>query len=284
MPEALAQALRARGEYHTPPVAGRPRWPTLRFYPRMLAQLAGSGLLTLRHRERLSYATYQPYAERICHAVEAVGGQLHVTGFSAVLSAPNPVIFVCNHMSSLETFVLPAVLWPFRPTTFVLKESLLKYPLFGTALKALEPITVTRRDARADLKAVYEQGAERLGRGISLVIFPQSTRTDRLDPEKFNSIAVKLARRTNTPVLPVAAQTDFWGNGRWLKDFGPVRPERPVRLEFGPAFAVTQDKEAQQQLLAFIGERLDRWRVADAAAGVAPTAGESAGGAAEGKA
>ena len=94
--------------------------------------------------------------------------------------------------------------------TFVIKESLKRYPLFKHVMLARKPIVVTRTDPRADLQTVLEQGKDCIERGLSVIIFPQTTRTVDFQRKRFNSIAVKLARRANVPVVPIALRTDGW--------------------------------------------------------------------------
>ena len=43
---------------------------------------------------------------------------------------PAPVVFIGNHMSTLETMVLPGLIAPHREVTFVVKESLVKPSAF----------------------------------------------------------------------------------------------------------------------------------------------------------
>ncbi len=59
--------------------------------------------------------------------------------------------------------------------TFVVKESLVKHPLFGDVMRSRNPIVVGRTDPRKDFEAVMNEGAEKLSKGISIIIFPQST-------------------------------------------------------------------------------------------------------------
>jgi 1-acyl-sn-glycerol-3-phosphate acyltransferase len=204
-------------------------------------QWAGSSLTTLRLLER-------------------AGVRLEVTGLEHVASVPGPCVFIGNHMSTLETFVLPVILLPFKRVTFVVKESLLTYPLFGHVMRSRDPIAVGRTNPREDLTAVLEGGAARLAAGISLIIFPQTTRTSAFDPQEFNSIGIKLARRAGVPVVPLALKTDAWGNGRLAKDFGKIDPAKRVHFAFGAPMRIQgRGAEEQATIVAFITERLHAW-------------------------
>jgi 1-acyl-sn-glycerol-3-phosphate acyltransferase len=127
-------------------------------------------------------------------------------------------------------------------------------------MRARNPVAVGRTNPREDLKAVLEGGQERLGRGISLIVFPQTTRTPVFDLEQFNSIGAKLAARAGVPLVPLALKTDAWGNGRILKDFGRLDPSLPVHFRFGaPIAAEGKGAAAQEATVRFIREALGEW-------------------------
>lgn len=199
----------------------------------------------------------------ILKALEGVGIRVEITGVENFASVEGPCVFVANHMSTLETFVLPLVIRPFKAVTFVVKKSLVEYPFFGHVMRSRDPVIVGRKNPREDLRAVMEGGAERLKAGISVVIFPQSTEVARspvFDPGKFNSIGVKLARRAGVPVVPIAVKTDAWGTGRILRDFGRIDPAKDVHLCFGEPMAVKDGgKDEHKKTVEFIREKLRQW-------------------------
>ena len=84
-----------------------------------------------------------------------------------------PMVIIANHQSSWETFYLQLLI---SPQATVLKRELLWLPFFGWGLALLNPIRIDRGKGRAALKAVLEQGAERLNDGIPVVIYPEGSR------------------------------------------------------------------------------------------------------------
>ncbi len=199
-------------------------------------------------------------SEEVVANLEASGCRIEATGMENFRTLEEPCIFIGNHMSTLETFVLPSIIQPWKDVTFVVKESLLKYPFFGKVLGSRNPIVVGRTNPREDLVAVMDGGNERLRAGRSIIIFPQSTRTPVFDPAHFNTIGVKLARKTGAPVIPIALKTDAWGNGEKLKDFGPITPSRTIHFEFGePVHISGTGKEEHQHISDFIMSRLEAW-------------------------
>jgi 1-acyl-sn-glycerol-3-phosphate acyltransferase len=193
-------------------------------------------------------------------SVERAGGYVEITGFKNLIGAKGPAVIVGNHMSMLETMLLPVVLLAANYTAFVVKEDLLTYPLFGRVLRTVGAVSVTRRNPREDLVSMLEQGEARLRAGQSVIIFPQATRSPIVQPENFNSAGIKLARRAEVPVVPMALKTDFQGLGKRLKDFGPLDRKKPVRIRFGqPIMSLANPKAAHEESLRFIMETTREW-------------------------
>lgn len=194
-------------------------------------------------------------------ALEGTGVRFEITGLDDFRGLEGPCVFIANHMSTLETFVLPVIIAPFKMATFVVKESLVEYPVFRHVMRSRNPITVSRTNPREDLKTVFDGGIERLRKGISIIIFPQTTRSTLFDPDEFNTIGVKLAKKAGVPVVPVALKTDAWGNGRRLKDFGRIDPSIPVHIAFGkPLWIKDRGNEEHREIIGFITERLKEWQ------------------------
>lgn len=204
-------------------------------------------------------------SNRNLRLIERCGGHVHIAGLQyARALAGKPSVIVANHMSLLETGLLHAVVREYQDFSFVVKESLLRVPYFRHILLALDAIPVTRENPREDLKTMLREGKRILESGRSLIVFPQSTRMETLEPDKFNSIGTKLARSAGVPVLPLALKTDFLANGRLIRDMGGIRPERRVCFEFAPPLEVTGGGQAEQHaIVEFINSRLEEWRRQD---------------------
>ncbi|NOY81133.1 MAG: 1-acyl-sn-glycerol-3-phosphate acyltransferase [Kiritimatiellaeota bacterium] len=248
-------------EYHTPPGKKRaPKLPALAFYPRLLQLVWHSSRLAKRGRyDRAAWCRSSHWFFRIA---ETCGGRFHIQGLDRLVDLDSPVVFVANHMSTLETFTLPGLLLPHTPLAFVVKESLVRMPLFGHVMKATRPVVVTRRDPRRDLRAVLTQGVEKLHAGASICLFPQTTRAPVFRPAQFNTLAVKLAARADVPLIPIALKSDFWGTGKVVRDFGPIRPELDIHLAFGPRmFPAGQPRQVHAEVIAFLTEHLRAWGV-----------------------
>ena len=233
-------------------------WPSLAFYSYILSIVFRASAKA--RRGIYDDAAWSASSLETIRALEHVGARLDISGLDHVAALEGPCVFIGNHMSTLETFVLPVLLVPFKEITFVVKQSLVEYPVFGHVMRSRDPVTVGRTNPRDDLKSVLEGGAERLAKGISIVIFPQTTRTAAFDPKEFNTIGVKLAKRASVPVIPFALKTDAWGNGRLHKDFGRVDISKTVHFAFGaPLRIVGRGSEEHETIIRFISAHLTEW-------------------------
>jgi 1-acyl-sn-glycerol-3-phosphate acyltransferase len=193
-------------------------------------------------------------------ALERVGIKIEISGVDSFRTLDGPCVFIGNHVSTLETFVLPAIIAPFKDVSFVVKRSLIDYPVFKHIMRSRDPIVVDRTNPRKDFEAVLEGGTARLKAGRSIIIFPQTTRTATLDPETFNTIGIKLARKAAVPIVPIALKTDAWGNGKYLKDFGKIDPSKAVHFAFGkPLWIKGRGSEEHQAIIEFILKKLEEW-------------------------
>lgn len=196
----------------------------------------------------------------ILRNLERCGADITIEGMDRIRAAEGPLVIVANHMSTLETTALPGIVRPIKPVTYVVKEKLVRGPIWGPIMRSRDPIPVSRTDPRGDLEIVLREGQARLAAGISVIIFPQGTRTPVFERSTFNSLGVKLASRAGVRIMPVALRTDFWGSSGLFRGFGPVHRDLPIHIEFGESMALTgRGKAEHEACLDFIESRLRAW-------------------------
>jgi len=231
---------------------------TLSFYLQIL-RIVLSSWYNVRKGKFDSHCFCQ-HSWMVIEAVESNGGIVHIWGLHNIGRTKGPVVFISNHMSTLETFAFPCLIQPIREHAYVVKESLLTYPIFGAIMQSQRPIAVTRKNPREDLKTVLQKGVEFLKAGRSLVIFPQSTRTTGFDPGQFNTLGLKLAQKADVPIIPIAVKTDYWGAGKVIRDFGLIGKSREVYIRFGePILIQGHGRKEHQEVVRFITSHLKQW-------------------------
>lgn len=154
------------------------------------------------------------------------------------LPASGAYIVAAKHQSPYETFKLHLL---FRDPAIVLKQELLRIPLWGTYLKKTDVIAIDRSSPSAAIESI-QRGAMRMKeQGRPIVIFPQGTRVsvDATPTEKPYKIGVsRMQEATQLPVVPMALNSGmFWPKAGWLKSGGtvifeflpPIPPGQPAQ-------------------------------------------------------
>ncbi len=156
-------------------------------------------------------------------------------------------VIISNHQSQYDILAIVTSLGvQFR---WIIKQEILRVPLFGYALYASRNIFIDRRDPDRARKSI-RKGLDRLPRGASVMFFAEGTRSPdgRLLPFKKGGFAVALER--SYPVLPVTVN----GSRR-------VLPKGSVEFHPGRIEVVIGDPiETSGYGLDRIGELMERTR------------------------
>ncbi|WP_394845819.1 1-acyl-sn-glycerol-3-phosphate acyltransferase [Pendulispora brunnea] len=163
-------------------------------------------------------------------------------------------VVVANHPSEADPFLLARLPWDMR---WVAKEELFKQPLTGWALTFGGDIALRRGDGTS-VRSMMDECERALEGGISIMIFPEGTRTRNDDEMRFRDGAFDLAIRTKTPLLPIA-----------VAGTKGLRPKAAPWIARGHACAKILEPLATEHLTAAdVGALRDRSR--DAIAAVLP--------------
>ena len=108
-------------------------------------------------------------------------------------------VVVANHQSLADIVVLYQMKMQFK---WVAKESLFKIPFLGWCLSLAKHIKIERGNF-SSVKKVYRQAEEWLRQDMSVLFFPEGTRSETDTMNEFQNGAFKLAIREKRPVLPV---------------------------------------------------------------------------------
>ena len=149
-----------------------------------------------------------------------VGGvALNVKGLSQI-DPKRQYVFMVNHQSNIDIPVLIQSLPAFR-LRWIAKRELLWVPFFGWAMWAAKHITVDRSD-RFHALGSFKKAKERMKDGVSLVVFPEGTRSSEGDLLPFKRGGFLLAVEAGTPIVPVT-----------INGSGAILPKGDWRLRRG---------------------------------------------------
>ena len=153
------------------------------------------------------------------------------------INPQQPAILLSNHQSAWETLALRYIL---PPHSVVIKRELLWFPIWGWSLLTLKSIVINRKNQRASLRVLLEKGTEYLNQGLSVLIFPEGTRTAPGEIRKFSIGGAMLAQKSGFPVIPVAHNAgDFWPRYSFLKYPGTIK------VKIGPVIESKGRKAAE---------------------------------------
>jgi len=174
--------------------------------------------------------------------------------FESELDPNRQFIYMANHQSLFDIPVLIATL-PGQ-TRFLAKRSLFQIPLFGWAIKLGGFVTIDREDGRRAQNA-FAVAAKRLAAGVSILIFPEATRSEDGKLLPFKRGGMLLALKSGLPIVPVGVcgSLDVQPRSRYS-----IRP-MPIRVRYGSPIEVTEYGVRQRKVL----EELVRERIAELA-------------------
>lgn len=196
---------------------------------------------------------------------EKLGMNVIVEGFENRKAVKGPVLYLCNHMSTTETILLPPILLTFGPFSYVAKASLAHLPFLERAAEHMRMVPISRKSPREDLMNILRIGTERIGGGDSFLVFPQGTRQRVFSRKLYSSIGAKLAERAGCPVMPIVVDTrcqprrDAGILRKVFTDFGPVDTSKDIRVCCGPAIPNGKSKVMHEAAFDWMATKLEEW-------------------------
>ncbi len=134
-----------------------------------------------------------------------------------------PLLIGAKHQSAWETMALLGV---FRDPAFILKQELLKTPVFGWYLTKLGMIPVDRSAGPSALRDMTRRARETAQEGRQIVIFPEGTRRAPGAPPDYKTGISFLYTSLKVPCLPLALNSGlFWPRRAFILHPGTIRVE-----------------------------------------------------------
>jgi 1-acyl-sn-glycerol-3-phosphate acyltransferase len=150
--------------------------------------------------------------------LKANGVRVQVLGVEH-LDPDRPCIYICNHQGSFDIFALLAYL----PVQFrwLAKAELFRIPILGWAMRTAGYISLDRSAKRSAYQSM-EIAARKIREGVSVVIFPEGSRSFDGVLQPFMNGGFTLAIKAGVPICAVAI------DGTWA-----IMPRTTLRIKKG---------------------------------------------------
>mgnify|MGYP000049782717 FL=1 len=160
-----------------------------------------------------------------------------------------PCVIVSNHQGQWETYSMQYL---FHPMCTLLKKELLYIPLWGWAMKMLNPIAINRKKPKEAILQTLEEGSDRLKKGMYVLLFPEGTRVKAGRVGKYARSSFELAKRNGVMVLPLCHNSgDCWPAHKFIKKPGKIT------LIIGEPFYVEDSKQSASDVKEWVEKKLN---------------------------
>jgi 1-acyl-sn-glycerol-3-phosphate acyltransferase len=147
------------------------------------------------------------------------GIRVKVTGREN-LNRNTAYVFASNHLSLFDIPVLQY--WVPNNFGFIFKKELAKIPVFGWQLYLGPHIIIDRRNPEKAMKSIQEAKKRLTQKGISILLFPEGTRSKTGEIQSFKRGAFHLAAKVGFAVVPVT-----------IEGTRPLMSKNPFRINPG---------------------------------------------------
>jgi 1-acyl-sn-glycerol-3-phosphate acyltransferase len=160
-------------------------------------------------------------------------------------------VIVANHQSMADIAIIYKTHMQFK---WVAKDALFQIPVFGWCMSMMKYIRLSRGEF-GSIRDVYNEAGEWLNKGVSVLFFPEGTRSHTDEMNSFKSGAFKLATKEKKAVLPIliSGTRNIIPRGSWIfKEKADIRLQvlPPVDISNYKAedFVILRDKVREQLL------------------------------------
>jgi len=157
------------------------------------------------------------------------------------LRAGGAMLIASRHQSAFDTIVWLTLV---PRCCYVVKQELVRIPLFGALIPLTGMIAVDRSGGASALRGLIREGDRAKREARQIVIFPEGTRAEAGAMLPLQSGVAALAARTGLPVIPVVTDSGrCWGRRAFHKRPGTIH----IRL-LEPISAGIRREELMQRL------------------------------------
>jgi len=128
-------------------------------------------------------------------------------------------IFISNHSSMFDILIVLAGI-P-NNIRFVAKKELFKIPIFGWSMIMAGYVSIDREKSIKAMRSI-EEAAEKIKKGISVILFAEGTRSKDGSIQPFKRGPFLLASKTKVPIIPVT-----------INGAAKILPKKSLRINSG---------------------------------------------------
>jgi 1-acyl-sn-glycerol-3-phosphate acyltransferase len=148
------------------------------------------------------------------------------------LHKESPYIFMSNHQGSYDIYSLLGYL-PFQ-FKWLAKKELFAIPVLGWGMTAVGYISIDRAGTRETVEAM-NKAARKIREGMSVVIFPEGSRSPDGLIQPFKKGGFTLAIKSKVPIVPIAiaGSREIIPKDQWTVSPGDIRVRigQPIETE-----------------------------------------------------
>jgi 1-acyl-sn-glycerol-3-phosphate acyltransferase len=160
-------------------------------------------------------------------------------------------VYMANHQSMYDILTLLGYLRvQFR---WVAKMELFRIPVFGYSMSRVGYISIDRSNRKSAIQSLRE-AAQKIAQGVSVVVFPEGTRSQDGQIRPFKKGGFYLATDSERPVVPVV----IYGTHHVMpKGKLRIRPS-PVILSINQPIETASYKKNKEALMELVGSTMRR--------------------------
>ncbi len=162
-------------------------------------------------------------------------------------------VIAINHNSMADILALYFLPLNFR---WVSKREVFRIPYIGQLLTIHGDIAIDRKDGANAMRKVTELGKMWIGRGVSIAMFPEGTRSKSGEIGRFKQGAFALAKEAGVEILPVVMHGTRdvlkknyllnWRNVLTVSVLPPISAEQVASMEMPELMAMTRQMMCEE--------------------------------------
>ncbi len=155
----------------------------------------------------IAFGIFNPYSRMVDAIIRLwARGILKVSGVKVEvhgqekLRKGQPYIFISNHQGAFD--ILAGIVAIPVTMRFIAKKELFRIPIFAQGMRAVGMIPIDRGNSQEARKSL-EEAAQTLQKGVSVLIFPEGTRSLDGNIKPFKKGGFVLALKSGLPIMPM---------------------------------------------------------------------------------